>query len=60
MTLPDSSELVDFAIALLNSVLNLPNRQVKFFGTVINPAHQFFFQASLNSLRKHPFLLALR
>ena len=46
--LSDSSGLVDFAIALLNSVLNLSNRQVKFFGTVINPSHQFFFRASLN------------
>ena len=38
----DSPELVDFATGLANSVLNLPNRQVKFFGEflVINPAHQ--------------------
>ena len=28
----DGSGLVDFAIRLVNSVLNLPNRQVKFFG----------------------------
>ena len=27
----DSRGLVDFAIALVNSVLNLPNGQVKFF-----------------------------
>ena len=27
----DSLVLVDFAIGLLNFVLNLPNRQVKFF-----------------------------
>ena len=27
----DSPGLVDFAIGLLNSVINLPNRQVKFF-----------------------------
>ena len=27
----DSQWLVDFAIGLVNSVLNLPNRQVKFF-----------------------------
>ena len=27
----DSPGLVDFAIGLVNSVLNLPNRQVKFF-----------------------------
>ena len=28
----DSPGLVDFAIGLVNSVLNLPNRHVKFFG----------------------------
>ena len=27
----DSLELVDFAIGLVNSVFNLPNRQVMFF-----------------------------
>ena len=26
----ESSELVDFAIGLVNAVLNLPNKQVKF------------------------------
>ena len=38
----DSPGLVDFATGLVNSVLNLPDEQVKFFGefTVINPAHQ--------------------
>ena len=38
----DSPGLVDFATGLMNSVLNLPDGQVKFFGefTVINPAHQ--------------------
>ena len=38
----DSPGLVDFATGLVKSVLNLPDRQVKFFGefTVINPAHQ--------------------
>ena len=37
-----SPGLVDFATGLMNSVLNLPDGQVKFFGefTVINPAHQ--------------------
>ena len=37
----DSPGLVDFATGLVKSVLNLPDRQVKFFGefTVINPAH---------------------
>ena len=43
----DSPRLVDFATGLVNSVLNLPDGQVMFFGefTVINPAHQkmFFF-----------------
>ena len=40
---------VDFAIALVNSVLNLPDQQVIFWGnsnyrrTANNPAHQFFF-----------------
>ena len=28
----DSPRLVDFAVRLVNSVLNLPKRQVKFFG----------------------------
>ena len=38
----DSPGLVDFATGLMNSVLNLPDGQVKFLGefTVINPAHQ--------------------
>ena len=38
----NSPGLVDFVTGLVNSVLNLPNGQVKFFGefTVINPAHQ--------------------
>ena len=36
----DSPGLVDFATGLVNSVLNLPDGQVKFFGkfTVISPA----------------------
>ena len=49
----DSPGLVDFAIGLVNSVLNLPNGQVKFFeefklhkNCVINPAHQNVFGAS--------------
>ena len=39
---PNSPGLVDFATGLMNSVLNLHDGQVKFFGefTVINPAHQ--------------------
>ena len=44
----DSPGLVDFATGLVNSVLNLPDGQVKFFGEfiVINPAHQKkYFQA---------------
>ena len=42
--------LVDFAIGLVNSVLNLPYWQLIFGGnsnyrrTVINPAHQLFFR----------------
>ena len=40
----DSPGLVDFAIELVNSVLNSPDRQIKFTymyrKTVINPVHQ--------------------
>ena len=49
----DSPGLVDFAIGLLNSVLNLPDGQVKFFeefklqkNCEINSAHQNVFGAS--------------
>ena len=49
----DSPGLVDFAIGLVNSVLNLPNRQVTFFeefnlqkNSEINSAHQNVFGAS--------------
>ena len=49
----DSLGLVDFTIGLVNSVLNLPDGQVKFFeefklhkNCVINPAHQKVFGAS--------------
>ena len=50
----DSQGLVDFAIGLVNSVLNLPDGQVKFFeefklqikNCVINPAYQKVFGAS--------------
>ena len=44
----DSSGIVDFAIGLVNSVLNLTNGQVIFARnsnyrrTVINPGHQIF------------------
>ena len=45
----DSLGLVDFAVGLVNSVLNLLDQQVIFLGgtsnyrrTVINPAHQIF------------------
>lgn len=39
----NSSGLVDFLIGVVNSVLNLPNRQMNHYGkTVINPAHQIF------------------
>ena len=48
----DSLRLVDFANRLVKSALNLPNRQVKFFGNsnyrrdLINPALQKIFRAS--------------
>ena len=48
-----SPGLVDFTIGLVNSVLNLPNGQVKFFeefnlqkNCEINSAHQNVFGAS--------------
>ena len=49
----DNPGLVDFAIGLVNSVLNLPNGQVKFFvkfqkkkkNCEINSAHQNIFGA---------------
>ena len=50
----DSPGLLDFAIGLVNSVLNLPNGQVKFFvkfqkkkkkNCEINSAHQNIFGA---------------
>ena len=47
----DSLGLEDFAVGLVNSVLNLPDQQVPFLGgnsnyrrNVINPAHQIFFR----------------
>ena len=45
---PDSLGQVEFSIQLINSVLNLPNRQVKIFGefklqNIINPSNQKFF-----------------
>ena len=49
----DSPGLVDFAIGLVNSVLNLADGQVKFFeeiklqkNCVINPANQKVFGTS--------------
>ena len=49
----DSPGLVDFAIRLVNFVLNLPNGQVKIFeefklqkNCEINSAHQNVFRAS--------------
>ena len=53
VVMSDSPGLVDFAIGLVNSVLNLADGQVKFFeefklqkNCVINPAHQNVFGAS--------------
>ena len=50
--LSDSPGLVDFAIEIVNSVLNLPDEQVKFFeefklqkNCLINPAYQKVFGA---------------
>ena len=50
--LSDSPGLVDFAIEIVNSVLNLPDEQVKFFeefklqkNCLINPAYQRVFGA---------------
>ena len=45
----NSLGLVDFVTGLVNSVLNLPDGQVKFFGefTVINPAHRKKFLGCL-------------
>ena len=49
----DSPGLVDFAIGLVNSILNFPNGQVNFFeefklqkNCEINSAHQNVFGAS--------------
>ena len=51
--LSDSPGLVDFAIEIVNSVLNLPDEQMKFFeefklqkNCLINPAYQKVFGAS--------------
>ena len=53
----DSPGLVDFAIGLVNSVLNLPDRQVKNFeefdlqkNSEINAAHQNILGASWNDV----------
>ena len=47
----DSLGLEDFAVGLVNSVLNLPDQRVPFLGgnsnyrrNVIHPAHQIFFR----------------
>ena len=45
-------DLVDFAVGLVNSVLNLHDKQMNFFTnsyyrkTVINPAYHNFFQVN--------------
>ena len=36
----DSPGLVDFAIGLVDFVLNLPNGQVKFYGGILNYCNQ--------------------
>ena len=53
----DSPGLVDIAISLVNSVLNLPDRQVKFFvefkvqkNYEINSAHQNPFGATVEMM----------
>ena len=53
----NSPGLVDIAIRLVNSVLNLPNRQVKYFeesnlqrNSEINSAHQKILGASWNDI----------
>ena len=53
----DSLGLVDFAIELVNSVLNLPDRLVKYFeefnlqkNCEINSAHQRILGASWNNV----------
>ena len=53
----DTPGLVDFAIGLVNSVLNLPDRQVKYVEEFnlqknyeINSAHQKIFGASWNDI----------
>ena len=53
----DSLGLVDFAIGLVNFVLNLPDGQLKFFEEFrlqenfeINSAHQKVFGASFNDI----------
>ena len=54
----DNPWLVNFAIKVVNSVLNLPDRQVKFFGILnyrrpaINPAHYFFFSRLIHASDK--------
>ena len=53
----NSPGLVDIAIRLVNSVLNLPNGQVKYFeesnlqrNSEINSAHQKILEASWNDI----------
>ena len=62
----DCPGLVDFAIGLVNFVLNLPNGQVKFFeefklqkNCEINSAHQNVFGASWNDVWASIFYLQL-
>ena len=53
----DSPGLVNFVIVLVNSVLNLPDGQVKYFeefnlqkNCEVNSAHQKILRASLNDV----------
>ena len=62
----DCPGLVDFAIGLVNFVLNLPNEQVKFFeefklqkNCEINSAHQNVFGASWDDVWASIFYLQL-
>ena len=44
----NSLRLVDFAIGLVNSVLNMPDRQLKFFGEIHITAKHYYTAACRN------------